>query len=299
MRFARRILALSGLIPLAATQAHAEEYVKSYTVTGRATVRVQADDSSVRVISSDAQKVEFRVTYEGYELGNTLFLESRQNGNEVELIEREKNGIMVGYRNRRLSTEVHVPRDADLQLETGDGAIELAAMNGRISVRTGDGDVRAERLSGTIELNTHDGDIRAQALTGEVRLRTGDGRIDVTGLDGKCTAASGDGLITLAGRFDLLDVRSGDGGVTARVGTGSAMSGNWHIRTGDGPVELALPGDFKASVEASTGDGRITMGIPITLQGDLGKSQVRGTLNGGGPSLVLRTGDGPIRIHAN
>jgi hypothetical protein len=77
------------------------------------------------------------------------------------------------------------------------------------------------------------------------------------------------------------------------------MSGNWHIRTGDGPVELALPGDFKANVEASTGDGHITMGIPITLQGDLGKSHIRGTLNGGGASLVLRTGDGPIRIHAN
>jgi len=298
MRFASGILALSGLV-LLAPLAHAEEYVKAYSVTGRATVRVRVDDSNVRVISSDAPKVEFRVTYEGYELGKSLFIESRQEGSDVELTAREKTGLTIGYRNRRVSTEVHVPRDADLQLETGDGAIELAAMNGRISVRSGDGSIRAARLNGTIELTTSDGDIRAEGLKGDVRMRTGDGRVDATGLDGKCSAGSGDGLITLAGRFDSLDVTTGDGGVTARVGAGSAMSGSWHIRSGDGPVELVLPSDFKATVEASTGDGRITMGLPITTQGDLGKSRVRGTLNGGGPALVLRTGDGPIRIHAN
>ena len=54
---------------LAASQARAEEVVKSYTVSGRASVHVETNDGGVRVTTSDTKQVEFRVEYHGFELG--------------------------------------------------------------------------------------------------------------------------------------------------------------------------------------------------------------------------------------
>jgi DUF4097 and DUF4098 domain-containing protein YvlB len=297
MRFARRPLTFAVLAAGLASGAAAEEYVKSYPVAGRPTVHIRADDGNVRVIPSDEPRVEFRVTYEGYTLGEDLHIESRQDGNRVELTERIPSNVRWGVTPRRISIELHTPRDADLTVETGDGTVEVSSLKGSIRVSSGDGSVRASQLSGNIELRTGDGDIRAQDLTGDLRLKTGDGRIDGSNLDGKCDAWSGDGGIRLMGRFDELRVRSGDGGVTAQAAAGSTIASDWSINTGDGAVELTLPKDLKADVDASTNDGRITLGMPVTVQGDFGDRKVRGAMNGGGPALRIRTGDGSIRIN--
>src|SRR5690349_23615649 len=67
---------------LAAPQVRAEEITKSYTVAGRANVHVETNDGSVRVTSGDSKQVEFRVEYQGYELGRNLTVDSRQDRSE-------------------------------------------------------------------------------------------------------------------------------------------------------------------------------------------------------------------------
>src|SRR5712664_2200001 len=53
---------------------------------------------------------------------------------------------------------------------------------------------------------------------------------------------------------------TGDGSIDARVEPGSKLSGGWSIRTGDGSVDLVLPADLQASIDASTNDGHISLG---------------------------------------
>jgi hypothetical protein len=279
-----------------ASRAHAEDFEKSYAVSGRADVHVNVHDGSVRVVTSDAPQVEFRVMYEGFTLGKDLFIDSRQDGDRVELTQREREGVTFGNNHRRVSVEIRMPKSADLQLVTGDGNIEIASLNGRISVRSGDGSLKASQLSGTVDLHTGDGGINANSLKGDLRVSTGDGVIEASGLDGKAEVSSGDGRIHLSGRFDALDIRSGDGGITARVAPGSTMTSGWKITSGDGPVELALPKDFKATLDASTSDGRITLGVPVAVEGAVSRAKVRGAMNGGGATLYIRTGDGGIRL---
>jgi hypothetical protein len=76
------------------------------------------------------------------------------------------------------------------------------------------------------------------------------------------------------------------------------MSTEWEIQTSDGSVEVALPTELRANLDASTRDGHISIGLPLTVQGDLSKTHVQGTLNGGGPVLLIHTGDGSIRVRA-
>lgn len=298
-RLTRRPALLCAAAVLAtsmAAQVSAEEYAKSYPVSSRAIVRVKADDADVRVITSDAPKVDFKVTYRGYKLGSNLTLDSKADGDRIELTVDTRAGLVIGISDRQVSIEVHMPHNADLDLQTGDGDIEVAGINGDVSLLSGDGKLRLSNLSGKLNLQTSDGGITADNLKGDFRMRTGDGDIEATQLDGKCEISSGDGSVRLTGRFDGLDIRSGDGRVSARAAAGSKMTSPWSIRTGDGPVEVTLPKDFKANLDASTSDGRIKVGMPVTVEGQMDPSRVRGALNGGGPALNIHTGDGSIRI---
>jgi DUF4097 and DUF4098 domain-containing protein YvlB len=257
----------------------ADDYVKSFTVSNRASVRVETNDGSVSVTTGDTQQVEFRVEYHGYVLNKSLEIESNQQGDQVELTARIPNKwhFSIGmYRTLRI--EVRMPKNADLQ------------------VRTGDGSIKANDLSGSIDLHSGDGSLTVSSLKGAVRLHTGDGSIDGSDLDGKCDAVSGDGRIRLAGRFDMLSARSGDGSVGVDALHGSKLDSSWSITSGDGSIDVALPGDLPVNIDASTGDGHISSDIPITMEGVISKSRVRGKMNGGGSTLTIHTGDGSIHL---
>jgi len=81
-------IACAALLAASAVAARAEEVTKSFAVSGRANVRVETNDGSVRVTSDDSKQVEFRVEYQGYELGKNLRVDSRQSGDKVELTAR-------------------------------------------------------------------------------------------------------------------------------------------------------------------------------------------------------------------
>jgi DUF4097 and DUF4098 domain-containing protein YvlB len=264
---------------LFAATVRADDYEKSFTVTNRASVHVDTNDGSVNVSTGDTKQVEFRVEYQGYVLNKSLEIESSQHGDEVELTARIPRGwhFSLGM-SRRLHIEVRMPKDADLQ------------------VRTGDGSIKANSVTGNIDLHSGDGALTVGALKGAVRLHTGDGSIEAGELDGKCDASSGDGRIRLSGRFDVLSAKSGDGSVSVEAVHGSKLDSDWSITSGDGGIDVALPADLPANVEATSGDGHVTSDIPLTVEGVMSKSRVRGKMNGGGSTLTIHTGDGSIHL---
>jgi len=298
-------LTLAGALFLAmmgpAAGADTPEWVKSYSVSGRPTVHVHTNDGSVQVTTSDTQQVEFRVKTEGggwgFGVGDDPRIDARQDGNVIEL-NAHLRSYVVGFNNRHTVIEVRMPKSADLQLETGDGSVEISALNGNIQANTSDGSVKVAQLTGTIEISTSDGSIEARDLKGSVKLRTSNGSLRATGINGTCAASSSDGSVRVEGRFDSLDVHSGNGSVGARVASGSSISSAWEVTSSDGSVEVTLPPDFKTNLDVSTSDGHITLDLPVQVQGELSKSHVHGTLNGGGPSFRIHSSDGSIRLSA-
>src|SRR5271168_3997392 len=139
--------------------ARASDVDKHFSVSGRPTVHVDTNDGSVLVTTSDSKTVDFHVEYEGYELEKSLHIDTRQDGNKVELVARVVGhwGFSWGHNSRRLHIEVRMPREADLQVETGDGSVQAESINGTVNVHTGDGSVKASSLNGTIDLHTNDG----------------------------------------------------------------------------------------------------------------------------------------------
>jgi hypothetical protein len=259
----------------------AEEVAKTFTVTGHANVKVSTDDGSVRVSTGDIKQVEIRVIYTGYKLDKDLHVSTMQNGDSVEVEAKTSGGGFWnwGVRHSSLRVEVHMPKDADLTVATGDGSVEAESINGNLDVKTGDGHIAVQGAKGTI------------------RLHTGDGSIEARELDGSADVTTGDGHVNLDGRFDTLNIKTGDGSVTARVHGGSKVASGWSIHTGDGSIDLDLPGEMQANLDVSTNDGHISMGIPVLVEGTLSTTKITGKMNGGGAPIVVRTGDGSIHLN--
>jgi len=273
---------LAGVLVLAsAAGVRAEEVTKTFTVSGHARVRVETDDGSVRVSTGDIKQVEVRVIYSGYKLDQDLRVSATQSGDSVEVVAKtsSKWGFHWGGGRTNLRVEVHMPKDADLTVSTGDGSVAAESINGNLDVHTGDGS------------------IAVQGAKGDIRLRTGDGSIEGRDLDGRLDATTGDGSVNLEGRFDGLNIKTGDGSVTARAHGGSKVQGSWNIHTGDGSIDLDLPGEIQANLDVSTHDGHISLGIPVTVEGTFSTSRISGKMNGGGSPIVVRTGDGSIHLN--
>jgi Putative adhesin len=274
-------IAAAALLALSlATTTPAEEITKTYTISGRARVHIETDDGSVRVSTGDIKQVEIRVDYSGYKLDQNLTVNSSQSGDSVDISVKTHGSLWSwGVHHTSLRVEVHMPREADLSVRSGDGSIEVDSINGNVDLTAGDGH------------------ITAQGLRGSSHLHTGDGHIEARGLDGQVDASSGDGHVNLEGRFDSLRIRTGDGSVTARANSGSHVNAPWDIHTGDGSVDLEIPGDLQANIEASTHDGHISLGLPVTVEGTFSSSRIQGKLNGGGQPLTIHTGDGSIHLN--
>jgi len=280
-RLGAAVLVAGAVMLAGAAAARADEVSKTYPVSGHAKVRIETDDGAVRVSTGDIKLVEIRVVYSGYKLDKDLRVSTEQNGDTVEVSAKTSGtwGWRWGVNHTSLCVEVHMPKDADLYAHTEDGSLEADSVNGNVDVTTGDGH------------------ITVQGAKGNIRLRSGDGHIEARGLDGSVDASSGDGHINLEGRFDSLRIRTGDGSVTARAAAGSKVVSAWDIHTGDGSVDLAIPGDLQANIDASTHDGHISLGLPVTVEGSFSSSKILGKLNGGGQTLTIRTGDGSIHLN--
>ena len=167
------------------------------------------------------------------------------------------------------------------------------ALGADVEVSTGDGDVELEALAGTVDVGTGDGDVTLRGGRGDIRLHTGDGSVTGRGLDGSVEVSTGDGNVDITGRFDGVTASTGDGELTANAASGSRMLQPWHLESQDGSITLGVPRDLAAHIDASTGDGTVRSSIPLSR---VESSRMVGDLNGGGPSILLRTGDGSIQL---
>jgi len=258
-------LILSGLIcSWAALPARADEWSKTYTLTGKPDLRVDTSDANIHVSTWDQNTIEARVTTTRYKIGDDgIRIEEHQTGDEVEIDVHfpHSHGVTIDWGNsRRVDIYIHMPREGRVDLHTGDGKIELGNFKG------------------------------------EMQLRSGDGSQDIDGVDGKLRALTGDGHIRANGRFDELDLKTGDGRVDARAAAGSALATGWRLESGDGTVTLEVPENLAADLDLHTGDGHIDLDMPVTTEGKIREGEVRGKLNGGGNLLVIHTGDGSIRL---
>ncbi|MEO5819966.1 MAG: DUF4097 family beta strand repeat-containing protein [Vicinamibacteraceae bacterium] len=263
---------------------------KRFDTKGRPTVQLATFDGSIVVRGWDRSEVSVEVEKRGRDKAAAEAIEviADQKGDVVRVEARKKDlgeersyGIGWNGVSRSARLVVSVPTGSDLIVHTGDGSIRVEHVNGRVELKSSDGSVTGRELSGDVVAHTEDGSIRLE------------------GIDGKCDVASDDGSIAVQGRLDGLRVSAEDGSVVVRATAGSKMSRDWSLSTGDGSLVLFVADGLGADVDAQTRDGsvRLDSGLVFAREdGDHSRSTLRGRLGAGGPRLVMRSGDGTIRL---
>ena len=258
----RLSLVILAVSVVAVLPAHADEWSKTYNVTGKPELRIETSDANIRVTTWDQNTIEAKVVTSRYKIGEGgIRVEEHQTGDSVEIdVRYPHHNFNVEWGQHKVDIIVQMPRAGRVNLRTGDGKIDIAG------------------------------------LKGEMDLHSGDGSENLEGVDGKLHASTGDGHINAQGRFDELELKTGDGHVEVRAAAGSTLAAGWRLETGDGNVSLEIPSELSADVSLHTSDGHIDLDMPITTEGKIRQNEVHGKLNGGGSPLTIRTGDGSIHL---
>ena len=261
---------------------------KRFTVSGQPDLRLRTFDGSIRLKSWDRNEILVEIERRGpdADTARRLAVDTSQQGNTVVVEVPEprdrRDGIHLGsWQSPSVSLVVTAPRRMTLD------------------ARTGDGSIAADDLAGSVALNTGDGSIRVRRVEGGLKAHTGDGSISISDVNGQLDAESGDGSIDVDGRFEAVKVRSGDGSVRVAANSGSVVTNDWNITTGDGSISVHLPTNIDAELDAHSNDGRVRAdgfsGLASSDRDD-DSGSVRGRLGKGGRSLRVRSGDGSITI---
>jgi DUF4097 and DUF4098 domain-containing protein YvlB len=251
------VLGLAAVLP-----ASADEWSKTYNLSGKPNLRIETSDANIRVSTWDQNTIEAKVITTRYKIGEGgIRVDEHQDGDSVEIeVRYPHRNFTVEWGQHKVDIVIQMPREGKVKLRTGDGKIEIGG------------------------------------LKGEMDLHSGDGSENLEGVDGKLHASTGDGHITAHGRFEELELKTGDGQVEVRAASGSSLATGWRLETGDGNVSLEVPGDLAADVDLHTSDGHIDLDLPVTTAGQIRENEVRGKVNGGGSLLTIRTGDGSIHL---
>lgn len=252
-----------------------------------------------------------------------------QSGNTVRI---GHLGESQRHNNISISYELVVPADTKLLSKTGSGHQEISGVAGPAEVTSGSGSLRLEDIAGQVRAHTGSGSITVNRLRGSVRAHTGSGSIRGEGvgigtsvesrakyqgndlpLAPGARASSGNSYAessTMGSAGADIDFQTGSGSIrvdnvrgAVRAHTGSGgievqgePTGDWNMSTGSGGIVVRLPAQAAFYLSAHTSSGSIHTDRQVTVQGTVGKRDLRGTVNGGGFHLDLHTGSGGIRI---
>jgi DUF4097 and DUF4098 domain-containing protein YvlB len=233
-------------------------------------------------------------------------------------IQQTGNEIRIGVlddpelrHNLSISYALKVPPDTQLRSHTGSGRQSVAGLLGPVELESGSGDLELRSIGSAVRASTGSGNLTIDQIRGSVRAKTGSGSIHAMGVGGGFEGSSGSGGMVVeqtAGGAVRADTGSGSlnlrglrGSVEATAGSGTiyaegSPNGGWMIRTGSGDVHLRFPSDASFDFSGHTSSGSITVSHPLTVEGTLGKKEIRGKVGGGGVPVEVKTGSGNIEI---
>lgn len=241
--------------------------------------------------------------------------------------QKHLNRLKIGFR-------VTLPRAYNVDLETASGSISVADLAGEVRAKTSGGSLNFGKITGTVHARTSGGNIELTSCGSAVDLKTSGGSIEVVDVGGDVHAQTSGGSLrfgAIAGSISgktsggSIKIASCEGDVDVHTSGGSirlqrvgghvnarTSGGSVHatlltqptrdctLRTSGGNINVTLIPDIAVDVEADTSGGRVATDFAVesAIQGKVPKNRLKGSINGGGPLLKLRTSGGNIHLES-
>jgi DUF4097 and DUF4098 domain-containing protein YvlB len=188
--------------------------------------------------------------------------------------------------------------DGPLDLETEFGSVTAkSVVADRIVARSGSGEIWVEEagLVGALDLETNFGDVTAVGVDAvSYRLKSGSGSLTLDGCSGSLDLQTEFGDIEVQGATDSELVLKTNSGKVYFSGSLRA-EGEHRVESEFGDVHVVLPAGAAFDLDAETKFGSIEVDFAVTVS-EFEEKHIVGEVNGGGPSLVVRTSSGSVTL---
>lgn len=234
-----------------------EKLDRTFDVRAGASVTLDNTNGGVTIASWDQPRV--RIVAEKVVRADRKKLQHAMRELRVEMKQRD-GGLVV---------ETHYPKEND-----GWGGLFGWMSGDRVQAHVSY-EVTVPR-SMNVEISTVNGNIQLSNVKGKHDLETTNGSIEVS----RC-----------AGTVDASTTNGGIHAELVNVVKGQPM----HFSTTNGRIEVAVPASLAVDVDAATTNGSIASDLPVATT-KISRNSLRGSINGGGTPLRLRTTNGGIAI---
>ena len=272
--------------------------------------------------SAEEALADFEVTFANDDRGVRIEGEFKQGRKHWQ---RKLNRLDIRF-------QVTAPKDYNVDLDTQGGSIKVGDLNGTVRAHTSGGGLRFGNIIGTVwghtsggsiklvscggpvDLKTSGGSIEVGDVAGDVRRQTSGGSLRFGKVQGSIWGKTSGGSIRVANCNGEVDVHTSGGSiklervggsVNARTSGGSIRAtltgqpqNECNLRTSGGSVAITLMPDTVVDVDAETMAGSVSTDFRVAsvIQGKVPRNRLKGSINGGGPLLKLRTSAGSIRL---
>jgi hypothetical protein len=254
-------LKLAGFATLAlslfAAAAQARTIEKSFDVGDGGLLKLETNSGALRIDTHSASTVLVEIEIDGKN-EDKMKVSFDNSGNDVTIIGERENSSGFWGSSSRLKVKYHitVPKNYNLDVDTAGGSIKISDLVGKVDAHTSGGSISLGSIDGLVDINTSGGSINVDEVTGTIRAHT-----------------------------------SG-GSVTAKIS--KQPTGDSKLTTSGGSITVYLAPDIAVDLSARTSGGRVRSDFDVN--GSIKKKSIKGTINGGGPELVLKTSGGSVRI---
>ena len=120
------VLAVTVVAVLSSASARADEWSKTYTLSGKPDLRIETSDANIRVTTWDQNTIEAKVITTRYKIGEDgIRVNEHQNGDTVEIeVRYPHHNFSVEWGQHHVDIVIQMPREGRVNLRTGDGKID-------------------------------------------------------------------------------------------------------------------------------------------------------------------------------
>ncbi len=251
-------------------------------------------------------------------------------GNKVVAIAKAKSKIKDWKKSLNISFKVFVPKNASTQLLTSGGSIYLNGISGNQDFTTSGGSLQVNNVSGKIKGRTSGGSVQLSNSSGYIDLGTSGGSISAKDCQGKLTLTTSGGSLQLKNLSGDISSSTSGGSITGSVIGGTLATatsgGSIHLTylfcsldaaTSGGKIDVAVK-ELGKYIRLANSSGHIQLQLPVgkgldldlsankiktdrleNFNGTVEDEKIKGSVNGGGVPVNVKTNSGRISLTFN
>jgi hypothetical protein len=201
-------------------------------------------------------------------------------------------------RNKNCSIEfkLTIPSGADADVNSTSGSVDVENIGGSLKVDVTSGKTTIDGVRGSAKIKSTSGKVEIMNANGGVDCYVVSGSLIVKKVVGDLDLETISGKVELSDASDAKVIRVKVLSGTIRYDGQLRSDGRYKMNTHSGNIYMTIPSNSAFDFDGQTFSGKVDSEFDILVSGTISKKRIRGTVNGGGSELELKTFSGNIYL---